>query len=218
MPGASVVAAYLAEHPEFFNQHPELLASLRLPHASGQAVSLWERQIERLRRENADLRAVQAEFVSAAHYNAALMANIHRLALELITVSEPASVLALLEKRLPLDFGAERVSLRVFADGVVADPLFVGAGSPQRAPFGSVLAQRTTLCGRLTLAQRDALLGPGAPEGSHVVLPLGDARWQGLLVASSDNPLRFPPGMGTEFLEFLREVVTRVLARWVAVS
>ena len=216
-PGAVAVAEYLAGHPEFFNQHPELLSTLRLPHASGQAVSLWDRQIDRLRREIAELRAQQAEFVETARQNAGLMANIHQLVLALITTREPDAVVSLLGERLAKDFGAERVSLLVFADGTQPASVFTGTASPRQTPFSALLAQRATLCGRLTQAQRHALFGDDALEGSHVVLPLGDGRWQGLLVASSSDPLRFEPGMGTEFLAFLRDVVTRVLAPWVVV-
>ena len=35
------VAQFLAQHPDFFEQHPELLAALSLPHPhNGQAISL----------------------------------------------------------------------------------------------------------------------------------------------------------------------------------
>jgi len=36
------VAAYFEAHPKFFEHHPELVAQLRVPHASGHAVSLIE--------------------------------------------------------------------------------------------------------------------------------------------------------------------------------
>ena len=215
-PGAAAVAAYLAEHPEFFHQHPELLATLRLPHASGQAISLWERQVERLRRDLSDLRAQQATLIANAQHNAGLMTTLHELVLELIPAAEPATVASLLGQRLAQDFRAEHVTLLVFAAGTHPDAIFVGPGSPREKPFTTFLAQRAPLCGRLTKGQREALLGDGAVEGSHVVLPLGDERWRGLLAASSDDPRRFETGMGTEFLAFLRDAVTRILARWVA--
>ena len=45
------VAAYLSEHPEFFNKQEDLLAKLRIPHKSGGAISLLERQVSLLRRQ-----------------------------------------------------------------------------------------------------------------------------------------------------------------------
>jgi len=43
------VAEWLRANPDFFRRNNELLSTLRLPHASGAAVSLIERQIEVLR-------------------------------------------------------------------------------------------------------------------------------------------------------------------------
>ena len=55
------IEAWLREHPEFFENHPDLLAELSLPHESGSAISLVERQVRLLRdsvigRAIADLR------------------------------------------------------------------------------------------------------------------------------------------------------------------
>ncbi len=47
---AHVVHDYLQDHPEFFQQYPQLLAALRLPHQQRGSVSLVERQLE-LQRE-----------------------------------------------------------------------------------------------------------------------------------------------------------------------
>jgi len=43
------VAAFLSANPDFFLDHQELLANLTLPHQSGEAVSLLERQVSVLR-------------------------------------------------------------------------------------------------------------------------------------------------------------------------
>jgi uncharacterized protein len=51
---AHVVYDYLQDHPEFFQQYPQLLSSLRLPHQQRGSVSLVERQLE-LQREKIQL-------------------------------------------------------------------------------------------------------------------------------------------------------------------
>ena len=43
--GEQDVADYLRRHPDFFEDKPTLLADLRVPHATGTAVSLVERQV-----------------------------------------------------------------------------------------------------------------------------------------------------------------------------
>jgi len=39
------VTDYLVRHPEFFESHGEVLAKLKVPHPTGRAVSLIERQV-----------------------------------------------------------------------------------------------------------------------------------------------------------------------------
>ena len=43
------VVSYLRNHPEFFIEQEDLLADLSLPHESGKAISLLERQVTILR-------------------------------------------------------------------------------------------------------------------------------------------------------------------------
>src|SRR5690554_3034051 len=53
---AAEVAEYLRQNPAFFVEHDDLLADLLIPHQSGQAVSLVERQVKLLRERNIDVR------------------------------------------------------------------------------------------------------------------------------------------------------------------
>ena len=46
---AQDVASYLKTNPEFFIEQEDLLADLSLPHESGKAISLLERQVTILR-------------------------------------------------------------------------------------------------------------------------------------------------------------------------
>lgn len=220
MPNAAVVARYLAAHPEFFNQHLELLRTLEIPHATGQAVSLWERQIAALRDELERMRARYEELIDAAKHNEALIRRIQKLALELMDTAGPHAAFNLLSQRLAEEFRAERVTGLVFAGAAFIDSddarQFVGSDSPRREPFKSALTRREPICGRLTQAQTQALFGVEAFDGSHVVLPLTGKTWDGLLVVSSQDPTRFESNMGTEFLGFLRDVLTLVLEPWVA--
>lgn len=219
-PGPAAVARYLAAHPEFFNQHPELLRTLEIPHSTGQAVSLWERQIAALREEIDRMRGRFDELIEQARLNELVIRRIHHLALELMNAAGPQAVFGLLSSRLAEDFRADRVTCLVFAhaSSVETDDArqFVGADSPRREPFKGALARQEPLCGRLTQAQLQALFGVDKFDGSHVVLPLHGGGWDGLLVVSSQDPLRFESNMGTEFLAFLRDVVTLVLEPWVS--
>lgn len=220
MPNAAAVARYLAAHPEFFNQHLELLRTLEIPHATGQAVSLWERQIATLRDELERVRVRFDELIEQATHNEALIRRIQQLALELMDTAGPHAAFKLLSQRLAEEFRADRVTGLVFAGAAFVDSddarQFVGADSPRREPFKHALARREPICGRLTQAQTQALFGVEAFDGSHVVMPLTGKTWDGLLVVSSHEATRFESTMGTEFLGFLRDVLTIVLEPWVA--
>ncbi len=67
---AQDVAAYLQGHPEFFEEHAEMLAAVQLtsPH-SHRAVSLQERQMEILREKNKGLELRLADLVRHGHDN-----------------------------------------------------------------------------------------------------------------------------------------------------
>jgi len=220
LPNEAAVARYLATHPEFFNHHLELLRTLEIPHATGQAVSLWERQIAALREELERMRTRFDELIDAAKHNEALIRRIQKLALELMDTAGPHAAFQLLAHRLAEEFRADRVTGLVFASAASVDSddarQFVGADSPRREPFRHALTRREPICGRLTQAQTQALFGVEAFDGSHVVLPLTGRTWDGVLVVSSQDPTRFESNMGTEILGFLRDVLTLVIEPWVA--
>ena len=52
LPNAEQVAAYLRAHKDFFVEHEALLADITIPHETGKAVSLVERQVVVLRERN----------------------------------------------------------------------------------------------------------------------------------------------------------------------
>ena len=71
------IANYLASHPDFFDQHPELLATLQLPHPhNGQAISLVERQSLMLRERIKTLESRVADMVRNAQENDAISSRL----------------------------------------------------------------------------------------------------------------------------------------------
>src|SRR5690606_7331696 len=78
------VADYLRHHPEFFVDHQELLGDLFLPHESGPAVSLVERQVSILRERNIDMRNRLSKLLDNARENDKLFDKTKRLVLSLL--------------------------------------------------------------------------------------------------------------------------------------
>lgn len=73
------VAEYLLANPEFFSQHAELLAAIRLANPHGKAaVSLQERQMDMLREKNKLLERRLAELLRYGHENDSISAKFNR--------------------------------------------------------------------------------------------------------------------------------------------
>jgi uncharacterized protein YigA (DUF484 family) len=80
--------------------------------------------------------------------------------------------------------------------------------------FEALLATGKPRCGQVRDSQRDFLFGPEAASiGSVALVPLGEAGAMGLLALGSAERERFHPGMSTEFLKRMGELITDALAR-----
>jgi len=80
--------------------------------------------------------------------------------------------------------------------------------------FEALLATGKPRCGQVRDTQRDFLFGPEAASiGSVALVPLGDAGSLGLLALGSAERERFHPGMSTEFLKRMGEIITDALSR-----
>src|SRR6187402_3908660 len=88
------VTAWLRANPDFFARSADLLAQLRLPHASGGVVSLVERQIDVLREKNQRGDARLAELVAIARANEQLTDKIHHFTRSLMRAPTRRAVLA----------------------------------------------------------------------------------------------------------------------------
>ena len=92
---AEDVAEYLKSHPEFFIEQDELLADLSLPHESGKAISLLERQVTILRDRGMDARHKLNNLLENARNNDQLFDTTRNLVLALLRakdVTEMANV------------------------------------------------------------------------------------------------------------------------------
>ena len=85
-PSDQSVLDFLRQSPDFFLRHPSALSELSLPHESGDAVSLIERQIDILRERNVTMRKRMNELLQAARVNDEIFAKTRPLNLALLEV------------------------------------------------------------------------------------------------------------------------------------
>lgn len=201
MPSPQDVKDFLERHPDFLVEHPDLLETLQVPHGlDGPAVSLVERQVQVLRERQATSRQKLAELVRNARDNEALVGRVHALALRLLRARDAAGVAAQIETSMHEDFGVQPARLLSAADIPPAVRTLVASGKPR--------------CGQLREDDRIALLGEAAVGiASMALVPIGTDCRHGLLVLGSTDAARFHPGMGTDFLDRIGELVAAAAAR-----
>ena len=216
------IERYLTLNPDFFERHQPLLARMRLPHMrTGSTVSLVERQVEVLREQKTDADRRLAEFVAVARANDHLAERIHRFTRRLLRAGGAATGLAALEASLREDFDAFHSVLLLTSPvaslaGVELGPFLrkLPADDANMRTFEALLATGKPRCGQVRDTQRDFLFGPEAASiGSVALVPLGEAGALGLLALGSAERERFHPGMSTEFLKRMGEIITDALSR-----
>ncbi|MDA8107484.1 MAG: DUF484 family protein [Betaproteobacteria bacterium] len=208
---AEEVAQFLRQHPQFFDQFPDLLESIYVPHPyGGRAIPLSERQILGLREKTKLLEAKLGELIQFGEQNDAIGQKVHRLAVALLVARDFGSTVQALYFHLREDFAVPHVALRVWD----RTPL---EGTPEGAPVSDALRR-----------QIEAMDGPecGAASGNpflpwfgeareHVrsvaLVPLGQTRRIGMLALGSEDAERFYAEMGTLFLSRIGDLTGAAL-------
>lgn len=208
-----LVREYLLSHPEFLAQNPEILTELELPHESGEAVSLIEKQVEQLRDRNQKLSKQLNQLVRVATDNEALMSRLHDLTLDLIVIENLGEFFDSLSDILLEEFNADIINITLFDRELSAGektPLFnIDRDDPELQQFQPHLDKGEAICGRLNRNKLDFLFrGRAQWVQSTALVPLENA---GMLAIGSSDQARFYPGMGTLFLDLLARVVVRKL-------
>jgi len=220
--GEQGVANYLRSHPNFFEDKPSLLSDLRVPHQTGSAVSLVERQVATLRESNENRQAQLDGLIQIARDNDRLNTHLHQLTLQLMEAGELETLLSIISDRLKDDFDADLVSVYLSCSPVSEAhsslPEFVTDIAAFNRSFKSVLKNTRggtkPYCGRLKSEQLQVLFVGRAEEvGSSALLPLGDKDSFGLLAIGSLDRNRFTLGTDTHFLARMAEIISAALGK-----
>ncbi len=209
------VIAYLREHPNLLVEHPDLLSEINIPHATGAATSLVERQVSVLREQLRQHKHQLKELIEIATENGHLSERLHILAGKLIDTADVESLITTIKKSLVSDFKADKIVLFILDDHDDV-PEFVGKGWAQKPLFEEVINNKQPVCGRLSEEQHHIMFGDELPEyGSSVLVPLSGKEWNGLLAIGSQSPDRYKKDMGTEMLSQMADIVTLAIDPYV---
>ncbi len=208
------IATYLQTNPDFFERHQTFLTRLRLPHVrGGSTISLVERQIEVLREKHATLEGKLAEFVQVARGNDAIAEKLHRFTRRLLSAASRADAISRIEASLREDFDAFHSVLVLIGEHLDDVPQrfvrTVRADDVNLKSFETLFTSGKPRCGQARDSQREFLFGSDANDiGSVALVPLGEKGAVGLLALGSTDRDRFHPGMSTEFLARMADLIS----------
>lgn len=109
------VLAYLVRNPDFFLKNKEILPRLRIPHESGAAVSLIEKQVSVLRNKCGHLENSLRDFIAVARENEHLHQRLHGLIQDVITAPSLNDIIDLSRTSLQENFNADGVHFMLIA-------------------------------------------------------------------------------------------------------
>ena len=207
------VAAYLKDHPEFFETYAELLSEIYLPHPhGGRAIPISERQILTLREKNRQIEGKLREVIQFGEENDAISEKVHRFSVALLAAGDIRGVLNAVYLNLREDFAVPHVALRVWRAGGHADQPEFRPVSDATREFAASLS--SPCCSNRAMVDTAGLFGESAAHlRSFSYLPLRDTENFGLLALASEDPQRFYPEMGTLYLKRMGELVAAAVAR-----
>ena len=213
------IANYLANTPDFFLRHAELLAAVQLnsPHGH-RAVSLQERQAEMLREKIKLLEQRIMEMLRNGNDNVIVSNKIIRWAGNLMQGSDVRQLPQQLAIDIEQQFAVPQVGLRLWdvAADYAAEPYAQGVSEDLKS-FASSLTE--PFCGLNTGFESVNWLETPAAITSLALIPLrmgpsgSSAPAFGLLVLASGDAQRFTSGMGTDFLARIGELASAALSR-----
>ncbi len=221
------VAEYLSANPDFFCRNEHLLPQLNIPHKSGGAVSLLERQINLLRDSNAEYQRKIDNFILHAQENDELFEKTRFIILEILRSSSLPELSSVIGEKLRKDFSASS-SLLLFVSenpqndeesGLTSLPL-----ARARESLGDLFERKRAYCGSLAAEQTTLFFGE---QSKHIVsaaiVPIhlpehsSNEKLPGipLLVIGSDKANHFNSKLDTLFLDFIGEVLAAHISRLV---
>lgn len=209
---ADTIADYLKHNPDFFADKDELLADMTVPHESGRAVSLLERQVKILRERSIESRHTLNSLLENARYNDQLFNVTRHLILLLLEETRPQGLISVTENNLATQPGIDACRL------VLVDTPQVATNMQNRFP--SLFRSKQVLAQQLD-KETSRFLFPASlnPLRSAALCPITHQNsLLAILVIGNQSQDYFNEDLDTLFLDFIAEVLGTLLNRMDASS
>ncbi|TVZ41215.1 hypothetical protein P886_0558 [Alteromonadaceae bacterium 2753L.S.0a.02] len=210
------VVQFLKANPDFFNNNLDLLCDLQLPHESGKAVSLVERQVAVLRERNMDMRHRLSQLLDNARENDRLFDKTKRLVLALLECNDLGDLVDALYYSFDKEFQIHYTRLILFGNN--ATPMSaarVCSVYDARDYIGKRLKSMNTVSGGIDIKECQFLFDDDAQNvGSAAMAVLQHGSPLGVLAIGNQDPNYYRSSMGTIFLGYIAEVLNRLLPKY----
>ena len=210
-----LVRAYLMENDDFLQRNPDMLDCLHVPHASGSAVSLVEKQIAVLRDKNVEIRHKLKALTDNARANDQLFEKTRRLVLTLLEAQSLPALYQAFSKSMTEDFGVEYASMILFgAYDEVDQNCRLDTAEHAKTNIGPLLKSGKPVCGAMRKEELSYLFPNSGNVGSAAMIPLDGEATLGLIAVGSSDANVYDNTVGTLFLSQIADVVVRLLPRY----
>jgi|TARA_B110000977_G_scaffold46136_1_gene62732 uncharacterized protein YigA (DUF484 family) len=213
-PIEKVVREFLRNNPDFLDKNTDILETMVLPHNSGKAVSLVERQVGVMRDRNKEMRSRLDNMLQTAKENDLLFEKTKRLVLNLLEAKTLGALVEAVYDSLGKDYGIEFYSLTLFGDEKKLPRTMARIASTEKANerVGTLIGANRAVCGILREDEMMFLFGErGRQVGSVAAVPLRYDSLYGILAVGNRDPNFYKSSMGTLFLSYIAEILNRVL-------
>lgn len=200
------VKDFLSENPGWLATQPELLRDLDLHDQSDGTISLADRQLQQLRRENDLLKQDLTRFLGNAHENEALLHKSFELCLNLLCAYSIDDLFKLLSEQVQELFAISHVRLCHFDDND-SNSFAISKESVKEA-LGDHFPTKGAITGRLKQAGRDFLFEDSNGVASVALIPFSTEEHGGLLAFGSADEHHFAPENGDLFLNLFARTLT----------
>ena len=196
------VEIFLLDNPDFFVLREAILSELEFKHNSGNASSLLERQIKRLREEQNTLIDLLTSFVDEAKVNEDLFIKSKNLTLSILEATNDEEITQKIEKEFTENFGVDECSLRFFDNSEI---------SKLEEQTELSLHKGSIHCGSFS-SEKLSVLFENTLVKSAVLAVLVHGKKIGLLQLGSHDRAKYLGDEDTTFIEYVRDVLEKRLS------
>ncbi|MFL2711841.1 MAG: DUF484 family protein [Gammaproteobacteria bacterium] len=198
---AKDVELYLLENTDFFLSRESLVSELSFKHDADGATSLLEMQVRKLRDEQSRLMDMLSGFVSTGKENEELFFKSKNLTLSLITSKNFDEVKKTVESFFEKNFEIDSCILEALSDPELQE---------LESKTGLGMSKDVIHMGPLSKEKMDAFFSSDSVK-SAVISVMKLKKGFALLKIGSNEPTKYLGDGDTTFIEYIRDIIVRVL-------